>query len=140
MIAYFDTSALVPLLIEETSSIECRRIWNESSIAVSSRVVYPEARAALAKARRTGRATARQIQAAVQRLDTIVDEISQLDFTPGLARVAGAIADEHDLRAYDAVHLASAAAVTDDAVLVTGDRALMDAAHRVGLAVAATGA
>jgi predicted nucleic acid-binding protein len=46
-----------------------------------------------------------------------------------LARAAGALAERHGLRGYDAVHLASASAIDDpDLVIATWDRDLAAAA------------
>lgn len=46
-----------------------------------------------------------------------------------LARAAGALAEQHALRGYDAVHLASAIAIADpDLVMATWDRDLAAAA------------
>jgi predicted nucleic acid-binding protein len=54
-----------------------------------------------------------------------------------LAHEAGKLADNHALRGYDAVHLASALSVEDDElVVVTWDRDLAAAALRCGRPVA----
>lgn len=54
-----------------------------------------------------------------------------------LARHAGELAEIHELRGYDAVHLATAlAAVTLDLMLVTWDRDLARATAQSGIAVA----
>lgn len=56
-----------------------------------------------------------------------------------LARTAGALAERHALRGYDAVHLASAAAIdAPHLVVATWDRDLADAAIAQELAVAPT--
>ena len=139
MIAYFDTSAVIPLLIGEPSSALCARIWNEAARTVSVWLVYPEARAALARAERMGRITRRQNEIAVAELDAIVTEIDHVEITAELARKAGNLAQAHQLRGYDAVHLAAAIAVFDvELVLVTGDNDLAVAARAQGLPVALT--
>lgn len=139
MIAYFDTSSLVPLLIAEPSSTTCSRLWNEATRTVSSRLIYPEARAALAQAERMGRITANALRKAVDDLDSITDEIDYLEVTSSLAQSAGQLAEAHALRGYDAVHLASAAVVNDaEVVLVTGDQHLGAAARDLGISVAVT--
>jgi predicted nucleic acid-binding protein len=38
VIAYFDTSAIVPLIIEEATSPTCRRLWNDATRVASSRL------------------------------------------------------------------------------------------------------
>ena len=137
MIAYFDTSAVIPLLIGEPSSATCVRMWNEAARSVSVRLLYPEARAALARAERMGRITKRQHEVAVAELETIITEIDHVEVTAQLARNAGDLAQVHQLRGYDAVHLAAAMAALDaELVLVTGDNYLAGAARAQGLPVA----
>lgn len=139
MIAYFDTSALVPLVINEPASATCGRLWNEATRVISTRLIYPEARAALAQAERMRRLTTTELGQAVEDLDSIALEISYLEITAGLAASAGDLAQTHGLRGYDAVHLASAALVNDEElVLVTGDRELGAAARTIGISVAQT--
>lgn len=139
MIAYFDTSAVVPLIINEPATDICTRIWNESSRVVSVRLLYPEARAALARAKRMNRLTHAQLTAAVAELDAIVDQIDHIEVTPSLARTAGELAQQHALRGYDAVHLAAAHTLADDdLVLVTGDTDLAAAASAIGITISAT--
>ena len=139
MIAYFDTSALVPLIIDEPSSTMCVRLWNEATRAVSVRLLYAEARAALAQAHRMARLSPRQLADAVARLDALVDQVDHVEVTERLVRAAGEVAELQGLRGYDAVHLAAAQSTSDaDTVLVSGDRQLIEAAVRSGLAVAQT--
>ncbi len=139
MIAYFDTSAVVPLIIDEPATDLCTRVWNESSRAVSVRLLYPEARAALARAERMNRLTRRQLTAAVAELEAIVDQVDHIEVTDSIARTAGELAEQHALRGYDAVHLAAAHTVLDeDLVLITGDTDLAAAASAVGITVSAT--
>ena len=47
MIAYFDTSALVPLLIEEESTPTCQELWEQADDVASSQLFFVEAAAAL---------------------------------------------------------------------------------------------
>ncbi len=139
MIAYFDTSAVVPLIINEASTELCTRVWNDSSRVLSVRLLYPEARAALAKAERISRLTRKQLTAANSELDTIIAEVDHIEVTAHLAHAAGGVAQAHLLRGYDAVHLAAAQSVADeDLVLITGDIELAAAAQAVGIAVSIT--
>ena len=139
MIAYFDTSAVIPLLIGEPSSVICARVWNEASRSISVRLLYPEARAALARAERKGRISKRQNKSAVSELEAIITEIDHVEITAELARNAGDLAQAHQLRGYDAVHLAAAMSALDaELVLVTGDNDLAGAARSLGLPVALT--
>ncbi len=140
MIVYFDTSAIIPLIVDEPASPLCERFWADASEAVSSRLFYAEARAALARAHRLGRLSAAEHARSVPSLDALTAGIANVEVTEGLVRTAGQLASEHGLRGYDAVHLAAALTIADDdAVLVSGDRQLLAAATRVGLVVAPTG-
>ncbi len=137
MIAYFDTSALIPLLIEEPTSAAASQLWDGAGRVVSVRLLYPEARAALALARRMGRLSSRQLRSAVSGLDSLDRQLDHIELTEPLATRAGKLAEDYELRGYDAVHLAAAELVTDeDLVVVAGDRGLRSAAHALGLATA----
>jgi hypothetical protein len=137
MIAYFDTSAMLPLLIEEPTSAMATRLWDGASRVASARLIYPEARAALAQAQRMGRLTARQLSSAVRGLDSLDRQLDHVELTEPLAARAGDLAEDHALRGYHAVHLAAAELIADDdLVVVAGDEPLRWAAHSLGLATA----
>lgn len=129
MIAYFDTSAVVPLLVREPTTDDATLLFESADRVVSVRIVYPEARAALAAAKRAQRLTTRQLRAAVRALDELTAGIDVVEVTPTLAHRAGELAESHSLRGYDAVHVAAAELVQDtDLVFVTGDHAQARAA------------
>ncbi len=137
MIAYFDTSAVVPLLIAEPGSRRAASLWETADRVVSVRLVYPETRAALAQAQRLGRVGTRDLRDAVTELDSLFEEIDLVEVDAPLARLAGELAEIHRLRGYDAVHLAAADRIRDPSVVVVaGDSALLDAATAEGMAVA----
>lgn len=137
MIVYFDTSAFIPLIIDEQGSDSCERLWNEATRAVSVRLLYAEARAALARAHRLGRLTQGGLDSAVELLDELTAEVDSVEITESLVRTAGALAEQQQLRGYDAVHLAAAQTVADaDTIFASGDQQLIVAATRLGLAVA----
>jgi predicted nucleic acid-binding protein len=75
VIAYFDTSAVVPLLVVEAGSPRAAALWDGADRVVSARLVYPEGRAALAQAHRLGRLTARQLRATVTEFDSRYEEL-----------------------------------------------------------------
>ena len=137
MIAYFDTSALVPLFLDEPLTSAAWQLWDEAERSVSSLLVRVEARAALARAVRTGRLEVDDLARALDAFERLAEELFLMDVTPGLIDHAAGVADQEGLLAYDAVHLASAELLDiEDVVLVTGDRLLADAAGRRGLAAA----
>ncbi len=104
---------------------------------MTSRLAYPEARAGLALASRTGRLPRGEVGPR-RAIDRIYDELEVVDLSDEVARVAGGLASRRALRGADAVHLASAlAALEPGALLVTWDTSLADAATAEGLAVLA---
>lgn len=139
MIAYFDTSAIVRLIIEEATSDDCRRLWNAATRVASVRLLYPQTRAALARAERIGRLTAGQLTNAVDELESLIEQLDIIEVSIEIARAAGELAQRFGLRGYDAVHLAAGLAMNDaDVVLVTGDHDLAAAAQAAGIATALT--
>ena len=139
MIAYFDTSALVPLLVEEEGSQRAILVWDGADRVVSARLVYAEGRAALGAARRNDRVTSAAHRRAVAGLSLLYDQIDVVEISDSVVRRAGELAETHSLRGYDAVHLAAAETLTEEGVvLVAGHGPLVRAAAPIGLAVART--
>jgi len=136
--AYFDASAFLKLVIDEPGSVEARDTWRSAHRRISSLLVYTEARAGIARAHRMRRISAQRLQAAGEDVETFCEEIVLLDVTESVARRAGDFAEQHGLRAYDAVHLASLDSVADDeTLLVATDGNLVRAAQERGIATAA---
>ncbi len=100
-------------------------------------LVYPEGRAALAAARRSGRLRKKDHARALADFEDVVSDLSLIGVDEPLVRRAGALAEELELRGYGAVHLATALALGKSAVtLVTWDGDLAEAALEAGLPVA----
>ena len=134
MIAYFDTSALIPLLVEEPISDVAAQFWDDATRVASVRLLYPEARAALAQAHRMERVTSRQLRSAVTYLETLDGQLDHVEVNAPLASRAGEFAEAVSLRGYDAVHLAAAESIADqELIVVAGDVALRSAAREIGL-------
>lgn len=131
--AYFDTSAIVKLIVAEEDSELADELWSTSTLRISSQLVYPEARAALAAAARQGRIDQRGLRRAVGDLEQAITAMRLIGVDHALARQAGDLAEQHALRGYDAVHLASALLIDDpELLIVTWDRELAAAARDSG--------
>ncbi len=139
MIAYFDTSAIVPLLIDEAGTERSRSHWLGADRLFTVRIAHVEARAALAQAARGGRVASAQLRRAVSALPALFEQVEAIEVDDELVRRAGDLAETRALRANDAVHLAAALRVQDlDLVLVAGEALLLTAAASEGLATAVT--
>lgn len=138
MIAYFDTSALVPLVVAEPGSALGASLWEQADRVVTIRLAYAEARAALAHALRLGRISSRHLRRAVRAFDALYEGLDIVEIDDKLVRSAGDLAEAHGLRGYDAVHVAAAVRLRDpDLVVVAGDQAVLAATRAEGIAVAA---
>jgi predicted nucleic acid-binding protein len=141
VISYFETSAIVKLLVVEEGTDKAAAIWDASDLSLTSRLAYTEARAALAAARRARRISTVSLEGAKRALEGRFEELDVVEVAPQIARSAGDLAETHALRGYDAIHLASAVAVrSDELVFVTWDRDLARAGRAVGLDLAGIGA
>ena len=105
---YLDTSALVKLYVEEAGSREVAARVEQATMVATSRVAYPEARAALARRHREKAFAAAALRRAVAALDRDLGAYVVVELNDRLARLAGALAERRALRGFDAIHLASA--------------------------------
>ncbi len=137
MNTYFETSAIMKLVVVEDGSDEAGAVWDGSDLLFTSRLSYAEARAALAAARRAKRLSGKEMQDAKTSLDRRFGEIDLIEVTSKVAESAGDLAERHALRGYDAVHLASALTLgAESVVLVTWDRDLAQAGRTEGFDLA----
>lgn len=137
LIFYFDTSALIKVVLTESGSDLAWELWRGFQPSVSSVLAYPEGRAALAAARRAGRLNADLYRRSLLNFEKTYGELLSIEVDDRLAMSAGERAATFGLRGADAVHLATALDLSDEEVtLVTWDRDLANAAASAGLAVA----
>lgn len=141
MIGYLDTSAFVPLLVDEPSSPACRRFWDDADAVVSSRMLYVETAAALAQAHRMARLDETEYTACRRLLDQLWPQIDIVEVDEPLILRAAQLAESLALRGYDAVHCASAEQLEDtDLVAASGDKRLLEASRGLGVATFDTNA
>ena len=136
-IVYFDSSALVKLVVEEDGSDVADALWDGCDAAVSSRLTYPEVRAAVAAAARDHRIDSRSLQTVRRDWETIWSETRPVELESSVEHHAGELAEIHALRGADAVQLASALAIgSSDLIVATWDRRLREGVIAAGLRVA----
>jgi predicted nucleic acid-binding protein len=117
-LVYFDSSAFVKMLIEEAGTDLAVDLWDGCDAALSSRLVYPEVRAALAAARRNHDVSEGDLRVAEQSWEEYWAATRPVELTSRVERHAGDLARRHALRGADAVHLASALAIGDAELIV----------------------
>ncbi|WP_420436049.1 type II toxin-antitoxin system VapC family toxin [Candidatus Poriferisocius sp.] len=136
-VVYFDASALVKLVVEESGSDIAAVLWDGCDAAVSSRIAYPEVRAALAAAGRNHVLDEASLTKCEQDWEEFWAAIRPVELTYQVQMAAGLLAKRHSLRGADAVHLASALEMgLPDLVVAVWDRRLYSGARAENLAVA----
>lgn len=131
---YFEASAAVKLLIEETGSNTATRAWTSGAFIATSALTFVQARSGLAAAHRARRMTEEALSRAKRDLAAMRAGLAELRVGEAILAQAEEVAERESLRGYDAVHLSSALFAATD-LLVTADAALLNAAERWGLGV-----
>lgn len=135
-LVYFDSSALVKLVIDEEGSDLAAALWDGCDAALSSRLAYPEVCAALAAAARNRRLGTRPFRTARDHWETFWSATQPIELTAAVERLAGRLAGRQALGGADAVHLASALAIGPEVVVAVWDRRLREGVLSAGLRVA----
>ena len=134
-----DTSALVKLYVLEAGTDETRARLDGASMVATSRVAYPEARAALARRHREAGITRGELRRVVSALDRDLERFIVVELSAKVAKRAGDLAERRALRGFDAIHLGSALEVeqlTGSAgTFLCFDDRLREAAAAEGLSV-----
>jgi len=136
-IVYFDSSAFVKLVVEEPGSELAAALWDGCDAPVSSRLAYPEVRAALAAAGRNHRLNIEDQRRAEAAWEEFWAETRVVELIEPLTMHAGELADVYALRGADAVHLASILAIgAADTLFAAWDTRLRSGARAAGLQLA----
>ena len=134
---YLDTSALVKLYVEEEGSAAVRQAVAGAESVATSIIAYVEARAAFARRRRERRLSPADYRRTLQELDVDWDRYLRVEITGDLIRRAAELTETQALRAYDALHLASAKLLREHLQgpirFACWDSILLTAARREGL-------
>jgi uncharacterized protein len=139
-LAFWDSSALVKLLIEERGTDVAVALWDGPARAVASRLCVPEMSAALAAAERGARLDPARGRVARTEWQRYLSALDLVEVSADVADRAAGLAAVHPLSGADAVHLASALVLpARELVVATWDRRLSTAAAAEGLSVAPGG-
>ena len=105
---FWDTSALVPLVIEEPRSAACRRLLRVRSPVIVWTLTAVEMVAAVERQARLGYVDPEGRAAARARIDRLAQRWSEVDAVLAVREHAAALLERHDLRAADALQVAAA--------------------------------
>lgn len=136
---FWDSSAIVPLIVREPRSTEMRALLDEDERMLVWWATGVECVSALRRLERAGTLGARDVGRSVEALRLLDSTWSEVTPAAALRARAERLLAVHPLRAADALQLAAALAWRRGdpagAVLVTLDDRLRDAAAREGFAV-----
>ena len=134
---YLDTSALVKLYVEEEGSSLIRQAVAEADTVATTIIAYVEAHAAFARRQREKTISLSDYRQIIRDFKADWRRYLVLEVTERLVERAGELAEDHHLRAYDAIHLASAGVLKERLADVVSfacwDSRLQAAARREGL-------
>lgn len=137
---FWDTSALVPVVVDVRESVAFRRAWNEDPVAVVWALTETELLSALCRRHREGLLDADDLERAEARLHKLSDRWDEVDGLPAVREEAARILRVHPLRAADALQLAAAVVAFDyrprRRAFLSLDEPLLAAARREGFAAA----
>ena len=138
MIVYLDASALVKRYVAEAGSAEVEALIGAARAIGTAVVSRAEVAAALAKAARVKLVTREAAAKALEVFTADWEHLIRLQLGEPLAARAAALAWQHGLRGYDAVHLATALVwretLGEMITVATYDRELWRDAQASGLA------
>jgi predicted nucleic acid-binding protein len=142
-VKFWDTSALVPLLVEESATAEVQSLYQSDPTLLVAWTTMVECASAVARAERDEALTPRQATVAFARLDELGRVWREVEPTGDLRDVARRLLRVHPLRAADAIQLAAATLAAERRPpaleVVTLDERLEAAALREGFPVIVPG-
>jgi len=138
-IVYLDASALVKSFVVEAGSAEVGLLIREARIVGTSLISRAEVVAAFARVVRMKLLSRQEMIGVLQTFRMAWPRLLRLELTETVIARADTLAWEHELRGYDAVHLAAALswneAIGEPVTLATFDRELWQAGWAAGLVV-----
>ncbi|HET6280139.1 MAG TPA: type II toxin-antitoxin system VapC family toxin [Polyangia bacterium] len=139
MVRFWDTSALIPLVVEEGRSSACRRLFRDKADLVVWALTRTEMTSAVWRRAREGDLASGQVPRALARIAALSSRWSEITDIDLVRDRAERLLGQHALRAADALQLGAALVLTRERPrgrdLVTVDGELARAAANEGFRV-----
>lgn len=136
---FWDSSALLPLVVNETSSPLLLRLYRSDPTILVWALTSTEVTSAICRRRREGGLDRIQFQAAEERLRLLREDWTEIQDLDPVRRRAERLLHVHPLTAADSLQLAAALLATEERPqrfpFVTLDDRLLDAAAREGFRI-----
>ena len=129
---YLDTSALVKRFVSETGSSEVRNLLTGGDSIASATIAYAELYSGLTRRQREGVLSQFQYRLLCRRFERDWMALVKVELGAEILSSARGLIQRYGLRAFDAIHLASAlglqAAANEPVIFVAADQRLLRAA------------
>ena len=130
---YFDASALIKRFVVEEGSTTVHSLLTREGVGATAKLAYAEVYAGLARKRREGYLSQARYGLACRQFESDWPAYLQVELRDEVLLLARDLIQRHPLRAYDAVHLASALSLQtglgEEVTFVVADERLLDAAQ-----------
>jgi predicted nucleic acid-binding protein len=137
-VIYLDTSALVKRFVSEPGSRQVQSLLTRTEPIASATIAYPELYSGLTRRHREGVLSPLQYRLACRRFERDWMALVRVELGADILRLARSLIQRHTLRAFDAIHLASALglqqAANEPVTFVAADQRLLRAAAAERLA------
>ena len=129
---YFDTSALIKLFILEKGSEDAQRLSHDHFPPATAAIGYAEIYSGVNRRKREGYLSAPQYTRLSRRFEEYWTTSIHVELTQKVLVLAKRLLEQHPLRAFDAIHLASALilqkGIREPLPFAAADSRLLDAA------------
>jgi len=131
-VTYLDTSALVKRFVSEAGSSEVQDLLTAGEPVACATIAYAELYSGLTRRHREGVLSQLQYRLACRRVESDWMALVKVELGADILILARGLIQRHGLRAFDAIHLASAlglqAAANEPVTFVAADQRLLRAA------------
>lgn len=140
MICYLDTSALVKLYVEETGTREVQELVGKSKIMATSIVAYAEASSAFKRGFVEKIICEKEYNLCNSNFKNDWRSYLIVNIDSSLIFLAGDLAEKHNIRGFDSIHLASVIVLREkisnmDILFLCWDKKLAESAAREGFKI-----
>jgi predicted nucleic acid-binding protein len=136
---YFDTSAFIKAFLIEAGTDNVQHLLLHDGIPATATITYTEMYSGFSRTRREGGLTAIQYETICKEFESFWPSSLQISLTLSVLTLSRDLITRHPLRAFDAIHLASALHIQEELKepmrIIAADGRLLQAAAAEQLAV-----
>ena len=129
---YFDTSALVKAFLVETGTERAKHLLLKDDLAATATITYAEMYSGFSRKRRERGLSAGQYQGVCREFEKYWPSCVHVELTSEVLELARDLMKQHPLRAFDAIHVASAIQLkqemAESVTVIGADERLLQAA------------